>query len=64
MADHFKGFKVVGSYTTKEAVADGVLVDLSTVGRIPIYAPVCRGIRYATRSLPCGMLSSRQTTLR
>jgi hypothetical protein len=51
MADQFEGFEVVDSYTTKEAVADGVRVDLSTVGRIPIYAPVCRGIRYATRAL-------------
>jgi hypothetical protein len=42
---------VIYSYTTKEAVADGVLVDLSTAGPVPVYAPVYKGIRYATPAL-------------
>jgi len=47
----FEGFEVVYAYTLKEAVEDGVLVDLHKIGRIPVYVPVLRGIRYATSSL-------------
>jgi len=49
--DPFGGFEVVYAYTLKEAVEDGVLVDLHKIGKIPLYAPVLKGIRYATTSL-------------
>lgn len=49
--DQFDGFEVIDTYTTREAVADGVLVDLSAVGKIPAYAPIYGPIRYATSAL-------------
>lgn len=49
--DQFDGFEVVDSYTTKDALEDGILVDLHSVGKIPVYAPVYQYIRYVTRSL-------------
>lgn len=49
--DPFAGFEVVDTYTTREALEDGVLVDLHAIGKIPVYAPVYSYIRYATRSL-------------
>jgi hypothetical protein len=47
----FRDSDVVYAYTLREAVNDGILVDLHAIGRIPIYAPVFKGIRYATSSL-------------
>lgn len=43
--------EVISSYTTKDAVEDGVLVDLHAIGKIPVYLPVYSGIRYATAAL-------------
>jgi len=43
--------EVVYSYTTKDAIEDGVLVDLRNIGKIPVYLPVYSGIRYATSAL-------------
>lgn len=49
--DPFEGFEVVYAYTLKDALEDGILVDLRKIANIPVYAPVCQGIRYATSSL-------------
>jgi len=49
--DPFEGAEIIDTYTLKDALEDGVLVDLSTIGKIPVYAPVYQYIRYATRSL-------------
>ncbi len=47
----FEGAEVISSYTTKDAVEDGVLIDLHAIGKIPVYLPVYSGIRYATAAL-------------
>jgi hypothetical protein len=51
--DPFEGFEVIDTYTLKDALEDGVIFDLysPTVGPIPVYAPVCQSIRYATAAL-------------
>ena len=51
--DSPEGFEIIDTYTLKDAVEDGVIIDLHSpaVGPIPIYAPVCKGIRYATAAL-------------
>ena len=46
-----EGVEVVYAYTLKDALEDGVLVDLHAIGKIPVYAPVYGYIRYATSSL-------------
>ena len=33
-----ESFEIISTYTTEEAVEDGVLVPLGTVGRTPVYA--------------------------
>jgi len=43
--------EVIYSYTLKDAVEDGVLVDLHAIGKIPAYLPVYSSIRYATTAL-------------
>ncbi len=50
-ANGFEGFEVIDTYTLKDALKDGTFIDLSQIKGIPIYAPVCRAIRYATSSL-------------
>jgi len=47
----FEDAEIIYSYTLKDALEDGIIMDLSQVNGIPLYAPVCKGIRYATSSL-------------
>lgn len=55
----FADFEVVDTHTTRDALEDGVRIDLHAVGRIPVYAPVYVYIRYATRSPSLQMVHGR-----